>query len=110
MIDLIKNISAIIALLGVFFGGYTYIDSKYAEKEALAATKQEVVDVLKSYKADINRDRVEQNYINILNLERQYRALMIQHPKDKNIKIEYEQIVKEREELKRKLDGLRGVQ
>lgn len=108
-IDIIKNITAIIVLLGMLFGGYTYIDEKYVDKEALAATKAEVVDILKSYRAELNKDRLEQNYITTMNLERQYRTLMIQYPNDKNIKIEYKQIVKDREEMKRKLDELRGL-
>jgi hypothetical protein len=108
--DTIKNIAAVLALVGVLFSGYFYIDSTYAQKEHVTAVKIEVVDILKTFKTDLAKDRLEQNYLNAMNLERQYRALVIQYPNDVNLRNDLRQVIKDRADMKAKLDGLRGLQ
>jgi len=109
MIDTIKNISAIIVLVGMFFGGYTYIDSKYAQKGEVEAQTKQTVTILEKFKTDMNKDRLEQNYINIINVERQYKVLIVQHPTDKNLKQELKEIQIEKNEIKEKLDKIREL-
>jgi Tfp pilus assembly protein PilO len=109
VMDIIKNLTALFVFVGVLFSAYFYIDKTYAQKDQIAQTKQEVVDILKTFRTDLSKDRLEQNYINILSLERQYKALTTQYPNDSNLRLEYRQIIKDREFMKLKLDEMRGI-
>lgn len=105
--EIIKNLITIGTFIGMFFGGFFYLDNIYSTK--LQAAEKATVGVLEQFKTDMSKDRLEQNYLQLINLERQYRALTIQHPTDRNLKNEYDQIVEERKATKQKLDSMRGL-
>ena len=99
--DIIKNVTAILVLLGIIFSAYFYVDKTYAQK-------QQVVGIMEQFKKDMAKDRLEQNYINAVNIERQYKALVIQNPQNQDIKNELREITKEKNELKKQLDESMG--
>ncbi len=108
LIDMLKNVTTILVFIATLFAGYFWVNNTFAQKKDVSQTKQEVVDVLKSFKTDLNKERLEQNYLNTVNMERQYKVLIMQHPNDQNLKEELKDITKEKQDIKKKLDELRG--
>ena len=108
-----KAIVGIIVTLMTLAGGIITVEDRYAKaddvKDMNIQLETKVVAVLDKYKADMKQDRLEQRYLNLVDQASQLKMMIRKSPKDTDLKEDYDNVNKEKEQLKKQLEMNRNL-
>jgi len=103
-----KAIIGTIVLVLSLIGGILAFDDRYATCKELARLEQQQVKTFQEFKQDMDRDRIEQRYINLTDQAMSLKILMKKYPNDIELKEDYDKVMKERDKTKEQLDKMRS--
>lgn len=106
-----NNMKAIIGTMVLvlsLIGGVLAFDDRYATCKDLAKLEQQNVKTFQELKQSLDRDRLEQRYINLTDQAMQLKILIKKYPQDNELKEDYDKVMKERDKTKDQLDKMRS--
>ena len=104
----IKGIIGTIILVLYLVGGILDLDDRYATCKDLAKLEQQNIKTFQEFKQQMDRDRLEQRYINLTDQALSLKILIKKYPKDEDLKEDYDRVIKEKEKVKEQLDKMRS--
>jgi hypothetical protein len=104
----IKGIIGTIILVLSLVGGILALDDRYATCKDLAKLEQQNIKTFQEFKQQMDRDRLEQRYINLTDQALSLKILIKKYPKDEDLKEDYDRVIKEKEKVKEQLDKMRS--
>ena len=104
----IKGIIGTIILVLTLVGGILALDDRYATCKDLAKLEQQNIKTFQEFKQQMDRDRLEQRYINLTDQALSLKILIKKYPKDEDLKEDYDRVIKEKEKVKEQLDKMRS--
>jgi hypothetical protein len=105
-INLKTIIVSVITVCSLITGIFT-IDNRYARSGDIDKLEIQLVQTLKSFKKEVDRDRLEQRYLNLTDQAMQMKLFLKKTPDDQDLKDDYNSIVKEKDDVKKKLEDLK---
>lgn len=100
----IKTIIGSIILGVSLITGILTIDGRYATSKELVQTEQKVIKTLEQFQANQERKNLEQRYENITDRVYDYKALIKKNPRDVELQEDYQNLLREKEAIKQKLE------
>ena len=102
-----KAIIGTIVLVLSLIGGVLAFDDRYATCKDLAKLEQQNIKTFQELRKDMDRDRLEQRYINLTDQAMSLKILIKKYPNDTELKEDYDKVMKERDKTKEQLDKMR---
>ena len=99
-------IVSIITVCSLVTGIFT-IDNRYARSDDMDKLEIQLVQTLKSFKKEVDRDRMEQRYLNLTDQAMQIKLFLKKAPNDQDLKDDYDSIIKEKDDVKKKLEDIK---
>jgi hypothetical protein len=99
-----KNVIATIVLALSFIGGVFAFDDRYVTAKEFVLAEQRTVQTLKTFQDRQERTYLEQRYQTLTDQMMKQKQMIRTYPKDQELKDDYDVIVKEREDVKQKLN------
>jgi hypothetical protein len=96
-------IGSVVLGISLITGVFT-IDSRYATSADLKKTEATIVKTLEQFQINQERKNLEQRYVNITDRVYDYKALIKKNPNDAELKEDYQNLLKEKEAIKSKLE------
>jgi len=100
----LKTVITTIVLVMSLSGGILAFDDRYVTAKEFAQAQQQQVQTMKQFQIEQERRFLEQRYQTLTDLMMTQKQLMRKYPQDQELKEDYNAIVKERDEVKQKLN------
>ena len=102
-----KTIITSVIMVVSLIGGILAFDDRYVTAKELAKLEQQTVQTLQQFGTNQEKKFLEQRYQTLTDQMMKQKQLIRTYPKDQELKDDLDQINKERDEVKQKLEKVR---